>query len=260
MRPMRGRRLAALLLVIVAVAARPSLPAGTAAAPRHASSPRGAISAPAANPTHRAVRLKPDTTDSRRKADATDPHATDSTPDQPFARPPHDYGVAVILLGAADRVVPRAQVDPLRDAVRRFLLASALDTVDKPKADVEFAALREVAKHLPEPSATLLRYVNDRDVVHLGPRLLPFVTGYSGDAALSASRSAKPSVPIFLLHGAEDNVIPPIESEYLAGDLRGHAPVRLLLSGLISHAEADRPPQIGDVMQLAGFWGDLLAR
>jgi hypothetical protein len=206
------------------------------------------------------VRLKPDTTDSGRKADATDPHATDSTPDQPFVRPPHDYGVAVILLGAADRVVPRAQVDPLRDAVRRFLLASALDTVDKPKADVEFAALREVAKHLPEPSATLLRYVNDRDVVHLGPRLLPFVTGYSGDAALSASRSAKPSVPIFLLHGAEDNVIPPIESEYLAGDLRGHAPVRLLLSGLISHAEADRPPQIGDVMQLAGFWGDLLAR
>ena len=46
----------------------------------------------------------------------------------------------------------------------------------------------------------------------------------------------------------------------LAEDLRGHAPVRLLLSGLISHAEADRPLHIGDVMQLAGFWGDLLAR
>jgi dienelactone hydrolase len=191
----------------------------------------------------------------RLKADATD-----LKPDQPFVRPPHDYGVAVILLGAADRVVPRAQVEPLREAVHRFLLASALDTVDKPKADVEFAALRELAKHLPEPSATLLRYVNDRDVVHLGPRLLPFVAGYSGDASLSASRSAKPSAPIFLLHGAEDNVIPPIESEYLAGDLRGHAPVRLLLSGLISHAEADRPPHVGDVMQLAGFWGDLLAR
>lgn len=180
--------------------------------------------------------------------------------DQPFVRPPHDYGVAVILLGAADRLVPRAQVDALRAAVHRFLLASALDTVDKPKADVEFAALRELAKRLPEPSATLLRYVNDRDVVHLGPRLLPFVTAYGGETALSASRSNKPSVPVFLLHGAEDNVIPPIESEYLASDLRGHAPVRLLLSGLISHAEADRPPHFGDVMQLAGFWGDLLAR
>jgi dienelactone hydrolase len=180
--------------------------------------------------------------------------------DQVFVRPPHDYGVAVILLGAADRMVPRAQVEALRDAVHRFLLAAVLDTVDKPKADVEFAALREFAKRLPEPSASLLRYVNDRDVVHLGPRLLPFVTAYGGEASLSASRSPKPSVPVFLLHGAEDNMIPPIESEYLAGNLRGHAPVRLLLSGLISHAEADRPPHFGDVMQLAGFWGDLLAR
>lgn len=180
--------------------------------------------------------------------------------DQPFVRPPHDYGVAVILLGAADRMVPRVQAEPLRAAVRRYLLASALDTVDKPRADVEFAALRELVRRLPEPSATLLRYVNDRDVVHLGPRLLPYVTAYGGDAALSVSRSPKPSVPVFLLHGIEDNVVPPLESEYLADDLRGHAPTRLLLSGLISHAEADRPPKIGDILELASFWGDLLAR
>jgi hypothetical protein len=36
--------------------------------------------------------------------------------------------------------------------------------------------------------------------------------------------------------------------------------VRLLLSGLVSHAEADRPAHVGDVMQLAGFWGELLSR
>jgi hypothetical protein len=74
--------------------------------------------------------------------------------------PPHDYGVAVILLGLADRVAPAAQVAPLRAAVHRFLLASAWDTEDKPRAEAEFAALRELVKRLPEPSATLLRYVN----------------------------------------------------------------------------------------------------
>jgi dienelactone hydrolase len=182
-------------------------------------------------------------------------------PNEAFVRTPHDYGVAVILLGVAERVVPRAQVEPLQAAVRRFLLASALDTnVDKAAAAREFAALREEAKRMPQPSATLLRYVNDRDVVHLGQRLLPYVGFYGGDPSLSVSKSPKPSAPVFLLHGLEDNVIPPIESEYLAEDLRGHASVRLLLSGLISHAEADRPPHIGDVMQLAGFWGDLLWR
>ncbi len=173
---------------------------------------------------------------------------------------PHDYGVAVILLGVADRMVPEPQVVPLRNAVWRFVLASALDTVDKPKAQQEFQALRELAKTMPDPAGTLLKYVNDRDVVHLGSRLVQWV-GFYGDApALSAARSPKPSAPVFLLHGTEDNVIPAAESQHLAAQLMGATPVRLLLSGLISHAEADRPVHVRDVMDMASFWGDLLDR
>ena len=41
---------------------------------------------------------------------------------------------------------------------------------------------------------------------------------------------------------------------------RGQAPVRLLLSDLISHAAADQPAHVTDVLRLAGFWGDLLDR
>ena len=190
----------------------------------------------------------------------TNAEGAPSSPDQPFVRPPHDYGVAIILLGIADRVVPAAQVAALRGAVRRFLWASHLDRVDKPRADEEFAALRDLARRLPQPSSALLTYVNNRDVVHLGARLLPFIAAYGGAPALSPSKSAKPSAPIFLLHGVDDNVIPAVESEYLADDLRGHAPVRLLLSKLISHAEADQPIHATDVMALAGFWADLLHR
>jgi dienelactone hydrolase len=180
---------------------------------------------------------------------------------EPFVLPPHDYGVAVILLAIADRVVPAAQVELLRDGVREYLWASALDGgVDKSRAPAEFERVRQAIKTLPEPSATLLRYVADRDVVHLGARLLPLLGSQGADRALSVSKSPKPSVPVFLLHGMGDNVVPPVESEYLAEDLRGHAPVRLLLSGLISHAEADQPARAGDVLELAGFWGDLLAR
>jgi dienelactone hydrolase len=174
--------------------------------------------------------------------------------------PPHDYGVAVILLGAVEYVAPASQATVLRDAVRRFLNASALASVDKDGAAREFDALKAAQKRLPEPSATLLKYVNDRDVVHLGARLLPYVSAYAGDPALSVSKSVKPAAPVYLLHGTDDNVIPAIESEHLAASLRPRGPVRLLLSGLISHAEADRPARVGDVMQLAAFWGDLLSR
>jgi hypothetical protein len=178
----------------------------------------------------------------------------------PFIRPPHDYGVAIILLGVAEKLVPPKQVEPLRAALRRFLAASALDSVDKPAAALEFASLRTLAGTLPEPSATLLTYVNNRDVIHLGARLLPYIDLYGGDAGLSASRSPKPSAPVFLLHGLDDNVIPTIESEYLADDLRGHAPVRLLLSGLITHTTVDPQASAWDIIQLADFWGDVLSR
>ena len=191
----------------------------------------------------------------RLQADAT----TDE--DQPFVRVPHDYGLAVVLLNVASRLVPAAQVDPLRAAIRRYLYASQLDSnVDRPGAAREFDALRQLARTLREPSATLLRYVTDRDVVHLGARLLPVVGAYGTEPALSESRSPKPSAPVFLLHGTDDSVIPSIESEYLSDDVRGHAPVRLLLSGLISHAEADSERRVNDVLRLASFWGDLLSR
>ena len=188
------------------------------------------------------------------------PGASAASPEV-FTRPPHDYGVAVIALGIAERLVPSGQVNALRSGIQEYLWASALDGgVDKAKAPAAFDAIRARAAALPEPSATLLRYIVDRDVVHLGPRLLPYINRYGGDAALSVSKSPKPSAPVFLLHGRDDNIIPPVESEYLADDLRGHTRVRLLISGLISHAEADQPGGIGDVLDLATFWGDLLRR
>ena len=175
-------------------------------------------------------------------------------------RPPHDYGVAVVLLNVADHVVPPEQLAPLRDAVRRFLWASYLDRVDKPQAEREFAALRNLARTLPEPAATLLGFVNNRDVAHLGPQLLPYIGLYVDRPALSPSRSPAPSAPVFLLHGRDDNVIPAVESQSLADRLHGQVPVRLLLTDLISHVEADQPAQVTDVLKLAGFWGDLLER
>lgn len=184
----------------------------------------------------------------RLKPDATGDRSVHLQGNEVFTRPPHYHGVAMILLGVADRVVPAAQVEPLRDAVRRVLRepdsANAADTIRK----------------LPEPSRTLLRYVAERDVVHLAARLLPRVSVYGTDPALSPSKSSKPSAPVFLLHDTEDDLIPEVESEYLAEDLRGHAPVRVLLNGLMTRDTTGDPVKVGDVLQLAGFWGDLLSR
>jgi fermentation-respiration switch protein FrsA (DUF1100 family) len=186
--------------------------------------------------------------------------ASDGCVNEAPPRPAHDYGVAVVLLNVAARAVPAGQVEPLQHAVRRFLWASHLDRFDKPAAQREFAALRDVARTLPEPSATLLGYVNNRDVAHLGPLLLPHLRPFVDAPALSPARSPGPNAPLFLLHGADDNVIPAVESQRLADRVGVQTPVRLLVTDLIAHAETGRSVRLIEVLKLAYFWGDLLDR
>ena len=174
-------------------------------------------------------------------------------------RKPHDYGVVIILLGIADRLVPADQVEPLRRGILTFLEASHVDMVDKARAKVLFQQARDLATTLPEPARTLLGLVNDRNVAVLGPKLLPYVETISDDPALSPDRGMPPAAPVFLLHGADDNVIPAVESVLLAEHLRPHTQVEVLLTPLISHAEVDRPRDLIEVWRLVSFWAGVLS-
>jgi dienelactone hydrolase len=176
-------------------------------------------------------------------------------------RPPHDYGVVIILLGVADRVVPPDQVAGLRAALLMFLEASRLDLIDKAQSAATFQKTVALEATLPEPSRTLLGYVNRRDVASLGPILLPHVSGISSSPALSPSASPPPAAPVFLLHGAGDNVIPAAESIVLASELTARgATAHVLATPLITHAEVDRGAHAGDVLRLIEFWGNVLGR
>lgn len=174
---------------------------------------------------------------------------------------PHDYGVAVVLLTLADRVVPADQVEPLRRGIMTFLTASSLTLIDTTRAEEEFARARTYALELPEPSRTLMTQVNSRAVGELGPILLPVIDQVEADAsmpALSPERADAPQSPVFLLHGVDDTVIPASETVLLAAHLEPRTSVRALLSGLITHAEVDRGASAYEVWRLAGFWRALM--
>jgi dienelactone hydrolase len=175
-------------------------------------------------------------------------------------RPPHDYGVAIILLGAADRAVPSGQVEPLRNAILAFLDASHLDMVDKARAKLAFDHARQLEANLAEPAKTLMGYVNARDVDRLGKILLPYLSALSGDEALSPARAAAPAATVYLLHGEDDNVIPAVESSLLADTLRARGVrVRQLSTPLITHAEVDKTSAAGAFWDLTRFWSALLS-
>ena len=172
---------------------------------------------------------------------------------------PHDYGGVVALLNLADRILPAEQVAPLAYAITVFLEASSIDRLDHEGARAHFARARALADHLPEPARALMGYVNERDVQGLGQALGPLLANLDLPAALSPDRSPSPTAPVFLLHGADDPVVPASEMLLLARELRQTTPVHAFASRLITHAEANRGVALAEMWRLAGFWRAMLA-
>jgi len=174
-------------------------------------------------------------------------------------RQPHDYALAVLLHQAADLAVPPEQAASLRRGIEIFLHASALTRVDQKGAEQEVDWSRAFQRELPEPSATLLKLVNERQVAELGARLLPYLDRLGQDPALSPDRSPAPTATVYLLHGSDDNVIPAVESQLLAAHLEGKTRVHLLLSGFLRHVDVTARPSLTETWRMIAFWKAVLS-
>jgi acetyl esterase/lipase len=129
------------------------------------------------------------------------------------------------------------------------------------QANATFEKARGMVKALPQPSARLLTYVNDRNVGALGPILVPHLSLEADPAASPERAPLPPAAPVFLLHGDEDVVIPTAESVVLAEYLRRKGvDVRMLISQIITHAELDRSAAVSESWKLVSFWADVLRR
>lgn len=171
-------------------------------------------------------------------------------------QPAHDYGVAVLIIAAIPKLVPAEQVAPLDAAVRAFLEASMAEGRHGSETAALFDEARRLAGALPEPARGIMADVNARAATRLGPLLLPHAEWVGGDPALSPERSPAPQVPVFLIHGAVDPVIPQSELARLAAYLRAHGTpeVETLLTPAVSHADAQASVAARDVWNLVRMW------
>jgi len=169
---------------------------------------------------------------------------------------PHDYGLALITRAALPYLVPSDQVAVLDTCVVAFLDASSRESTDYEGAVRDFAKVRSAAEALPEPARQVMGWVNDRDVAALGRAILPYVDRLGNAPALSPLRSPIPHVPVFLLHGEDDAVIPTSETTSLAAHLRssGAPRVEWLITPLLTHADVRGTASAGDVWRLVRFW------
>jgi dienelactone hydrolase len=159
----------------------------------------------------------------------------------------HDYGLAVLVHGAPDRFVSTSDAPVLREAVRGFL--------HETYGAADLAALR-----LSPSGAEIYARVAQRDRRALRDRVLAALPSMRApmEGASPRGHIAAIRVPIFLLHGAGDDVVPPSESRWIAAEAReAGVPCTLLLSAVIGHAEVGEA-STGAKLDLVRFMAALI--
>ncbi|HEV2578750.1 MAG TPA: alpha/beta hydrolase [Acidobacteriaceae bacterium] len=161
---------------------------------------------------------------------------------------PHEYGPLVLEYEHMGDFVPAQDVAPIRAVLRAHLyedpaaervaltsLSEEQKSEVKALMDTTLAATRTALERSDE------RHVNDMAAVSPHGRLATLKT------------------PVYLLHGAGDNVIPSAETEWMAAELPRSSLKAELISPVLSHLNLDGAgPTIADQLRLVHFFAEVL--
>ena len=168
----------------------------------------------------------------------------------------HVYALGVLLHSVTPKIVPADQVTRLEQATTAFLEALAYPPE---RGNPLLDRLRVETEPWPDPTRSLVRLMLDGDAAELCRALNAQIDAVAGDPALSPERSRMPRVPVFLLHGDDDRLIPSTETPRLAAAMRaaGHPNVRWLVTPAIVHAELETSLRPGAIWKLVQFWTEM---
>jgi pimeloyl-ACP methyl ester carboxylesterase len=167
------------------------------------------------------------------------------TPDGEIDWKAHDYGLAVLVYNTPERFVSANDAPHLRAAVRAFLRETY------PAAESAALAMSPEGRAVFDRIAHRDRAALSAIVLRELPSMKPTM-----DAASPAGRMGTIKVPVYLLHGAHDDVVPPSESKFSARETPGE--VHLLVTSKIGHAEMGKDENRLDEVRLVRFMAGLL--
>jgi dienelactone hydrolase len=172
---------------------------------------------------------------------------TVTSPDGSAPRKAHEYGIVVLLYEHLDAFVPEVDRPVMSRAIRAWLME------DRPSA-WSFASER-VTRDAEDVFMALVAGKTADIRTHLGAIL-------AGDAAELAAlsphgRLAGLGIPIYLLHGSADSVIPPEETMWADTELRGVTHLALV-TPLLEHVELSSESSVRDAFRLVDFVARLL--
>ena len=159
----------------------------------------------------------------------------------------HDYGALVLVYSHIEAFFPEGDVPAARDALRLWLWE-------------EQDQARLKAAELSPASRERMQALFERRIESIAPELIAEIDR-SGEAMGRVSprgHLASVAVPVFLLHGAGDTVIPATETLWLAQEVPEGRLEEALVSPAMVHVELEGAPPLGDRLALVHFMAGVL--
>ncbi len=163
--------------------------------------------------------------------------------DEPLAA--HPYGALVLLYSHVDRLVPEKDVPAAREAIKFWLW----EQHDESK--------KHVAELSPQSRITVESLLDGKADV---PKLINEITrdGKGGAAISPKGNLSGLKAPVFLLHGAADNVIPAAETAWIASEVPPDLLAQSLVTPAVVHVELAGQPSAKQQWELVHFMAGVL--
>ena len=159
----------------------------------------------------------------------------------------HEYGPLVLIYSHVEDFFLPADVATAHEALRLLLW----EKVDES---------RKFAERLSPASCAKMELLYNRNIDPLAPEISQVIAEHRSEMndVSPHGHLRDLHVPVLLLHGAADNVIPPTELLWLEHDLPPSELVASLTSPVLSHASLEGKPTLLDNLRLVHFMAKML--
>ena len=161
--------------------------------------------------------------------------------------PAHDYGASVFVYAHLQQFFSAADLPVARQALRYWLW-------EQPEK------ARELFGQLSPKGRATLEALCERRIEAVRPRLLQAIKADRAELAAASPHGqvANLRVPVFILHGSDDNVIPASESLWLAKEIPRAQVRAMLITSAFSHVDPNRRAGWYEQVRLVRFLGAVL--
>ncbi|GAA3767641.1 alpha/beta hydrolase family protein [Terriglobus aquaticus] len=161
--------------------------------------------------------------------------------------PAHEYGPLVLEYEHVEEFVPSGDTEAIRKVLRAHLYEDKQAEQDamedlSPRQQAEAAELMDAGSTAVQAMLRTSALRHQKELAGLSPE----------------THLGELTVPVFLLHGEADNIIPAAETLWMASELRSTTLQAALVSPVLSHIDMQKSPSAWDEFQLVHFMARVL--